>query len=343
MRTVELSSHEDRSLRLTVHITDLLANSRWNVFGGHFMAPYPRKPVTKYWRVICRTDLVIPRAGNRIFRVFTTILKDKSSVFADMFSFPQPSVPGDVETIGGVPVVNMHDDPKELEVFLRAIFDAKPKETLLLQCFILLINMMFTSFVVVHWNICPQCSEDYHDGSTASYTFHSFVDGVLKTIKVLVEVDALWMLPDAYYSLFRPGLRAILSAGASWDGLGKSEKTNRLRLFSHSVQLQPCTTSLSFLSLSSIEDSPCKDPRICNRARLTAIRTHPWAGNYDLLDAWDENDWHALEFEGLCEKCLKEAKGLYKRAKQKFWDELPQLFDLPDWATLKQMRDAVMA
>lgn len=111
--------------------------------------------------------------------------------------------------------------------------------------------------------------EDYHDGSTASYTFHSFADGVLKTIKVLVEVDALWMLPDAYYSLFSPGLQAILSAGASWDGLGKSEKTNRLRLFSHSVQMQPCTTSLSFLSLSSIEDPPCKDPRICNQDRAS--------------------------------------------------------------------------
>jgi hypothetical protein len=37
MRTVELSSHDDRSLLLTVHITDLLANSRWNVFGGTFL------------------------------------------------------------------------------------------------------------------------------------------------------------------------------------------------------------------------------------------------------------------------------------------------------------------
>jgi hypothetical protein len=67
-------------------------------------------------------DLVILRAGNHIFRVLTTVLKERSPVFASMFAFPQPPGP-ESETIGGVPVVNMHDDPSELELFLKAMFD----------------------------------------------------------------------------------------------------------------------------------------------------------------------------------------------------------------------------
>jgi hypothetical protein len=73
------------------------------------------------------SDLVILQAGARIFRVFTAILREKSPVFADMFSFPQPSDPqsADDQTLDRVPVVKMHDDPAELEVFLKAIFDSR--------------------------------------------------------------------------------------------------------------------------------------------------------------------------------------------------------------------------
>lgn len=69
-------------------------------------------------------DLVILQVGSRIFRVFTSILKEKSPVFADMFAVPQPPS-ADREAIDGVPVVRMHDDPNELEMFLRAMFDAR--------------------------------------------------------------------------------------------------------------------------------------------------------------------------------------------------------------------------
>ncbi|KAF7356138.1 BTB domain-containing protein [Mycena venus] len=88
--------------------------------------------------------------------------------------------------------------------------------------------------------------------------------------------------------------------------------------------MQPCTTILSFLSLSKTEESLCKSPD-------------------DVLDAWEEYEWEYLEDNGFCGRCLEEARGLHRQAQQKFWDELPNLFDLPDWATLEQMRDTVTA
>lgn len=69
-------------------------------------------------------DLVVLRVQSRVFRVFVAILKKKSSVFADMFSFPQPPS-SDLDTIEGFPVVTLHDDPEEMEVFLKAIFDSE--------------------------------------------------------------------------------------------------------------------------------------------------------------------------------------------------------------------------
>jgi hypothetical protein len=77
--------------------------------------------VEKLW---FSTDAVILRAQTRIFRVFAAILKAKSSVFASMFTMPKPPS-SDMETMDGVPVVTLHDDPDDLEVFLQAIFDSE--------------------------------------------------------------------------------------------------------------------------------------------------------------------------------------------------------------------------
>jgi hypothetical protein len=46
-------------------------------------------------------------------------------------ALPQPPESEEGETIRGVPVVNMHDDPAELELFLKAMFD--PEYTALLR------------------------------------------------------------------------------------------------------------------------------------------------------------------------------------------------------------------
>ncbi|KAJ6592181.1 hypothetical protein DFH09DRAFT_1415107 [Mycena vulgaris] len=67
--------------------------------------------------------VVVLKADTRIFRVFAAILKAQSSVFADMFTFPQPSS-ADTEIMEGFPVLKLHDNPDEIAVFLKAIFDS---------------------------------------------------------------------------------------------------------------------------------------------------------------------------------------------------------------------------
>ncbi|KAJ7304565.1 hypothetical protein DFH08DRAFT_793749 [Mycena albidolilacea] len=294
-------------------------------------------------------DLVILRAGNHIFRVFTTVLKERSSVFASMFAFPQPPTP-ESETIGGVPVVNMHDDPAQLEFFLKAMFDPTfflppPAKT---ELDVVLGVLRLSNKYDVHF-LCRRALEhlgtvhcmrlkDYHpDDSIATYDHlsdGSLIDGYLKTIKILVEVGALWMLPDAYFALYPVDLLGLIRA-ASWDGLGDSEKANCLRVFSHKVRMQPACALLEFLSAA---ETSCKVPNNCNRARQEAIRDHAWSSNLDIVDAWSEYGWAYLA-EGLCELCLQEARDVYEQAKQNFWDDLPALFDLPDWATLEQLRE----
>ncbi|KAJ6478048.1 hypothetical protein C8R47DRAFT_1198561 [Mycena vitilis] len=93
------------------------------------MTANPGSDLHKVGPLWLSAEAVILRAQDRIFRVFVAILKEKSSVFADMFAFPQPPS-SDTETMDGVPVVTLHDDPVELEVFLKAIFGVCASPTL---------------------------------------------------------------------------------------------------------------------------------------------------------------------------------------------------------------------
>jgi hypothetical protein len=64
---------------------------------------------------------VVLQAGSRQFRVYRGILCAHSSVFSDMFSFPQPS---SEEKFEGIPLVQMPDSPSDLYYFLKTLHDA---------------------------------------------------------------------------------------------------------------------------------------------------------------------------------------------------------------------------
>ncbi|KAJ7148521.1 hypothetical protein C8R43DRAFT_1009214 [Mycena crocata] len=302
-------------------------------------------------------DLVILQAGNHQFRVFTVILKEKSSVFADMFAFPQPHSQSQathsplLEAVDGVPVVTMHDDPLELEVFLKAIFDSDyfmpPPAAIKFDAVIGILRLSHK--YDVHFlrrralehlgTMYFSRLEDYRLVSGAAYEIDSALQGNLKTIQVAAEVGALWLLPDAYYSLGYENVESVVTVGASWDRLGELQKRNCLRVFSHETQIQPFLKTLSFLTLSKTAASEtCEDWVACNVARLASLRQGHWSTR-DVIRAWNDVDWSILRVNGLCALCVEEAKELYQQEKVKFWGQLPNMFGLPEWDKLVEMRE----
>lgn len=63
---------------------------------------------------------VVLQAQSTQFRVHRSTLSLHSSVFRDMFQFPQPSDRHDVD---GCPVVHVTDDPKDFEQVLKVVYD----------------------------------------------------------------------------------------------------------------------------------------------------------------------------------------------------------------------------
>jgi len=60
--------------------------------------------------------------GYSLFRVHKSILAKNSPVFADMFTL---STPDCADFYDGVPVVQLHDDPKDLEQFLGFLYNPR--------------------------------------------------------------------------------------------------------------------------------------------------------------------------------------------------------------------------
>lgn len=59
------------------------------------------------------------QAESKQFRVLRSILSENSSVFADMFTVPQPV---DGELVDGCPIVHVSDTAEDLHHVLKALF-----------------------------------------------------------------------------------------------------------------------------------------------------------------------------------------------------------------------------
>jgi hypothetical protein len=78
----------------------------------------PRR-VEKLW---FRDGTLVLVTDTLLFRVYSGLLAQESPIFDDMVRLPQPA---DEETIEGCPVVRLSDNGRDVEYFLKALFDYK--------------------------------------------------------------------------------------------------------------------------------------------------------------------------------------------------------------------------
>ncbi|KAJ7464373.1 hypothetical protein FB451DRAFT_1263351 [Mycena latifolia] len=297
-------------------------------------------------------EVVVLRADTRIFRVFAAILKAQSSVFADMFTFPQPAS-AEMETMDGFPVVKLHDDSEEVEVFLKAIFDSSffmPFPANPHFDHVVGILRLAHKYDVPYLRrralehlgvVFPTSLSEYDaDPRTDGRTIRNGDFPHMSTvIKVAAEVNALWLLPFAYYRLCNNPIASIMS-GPWWTALGNKERT--ACYLGYVAQIQYFPKAVGFLSASSSETTDCDDWAECNRALLSIA-----SGNLAYLSMTEPLEtglrlWQELEY-GVCGSCLKAAQVHREADRQEFWNQLPQMFGLPGWEELQEMRRAALS
>ncbi|KAF7369824.1 BTB domain-containing protein [Mycena venus] len=291
-------------------------------------------------------DVVIIRAQTHIFRVFAAILKEKSSVFADMFTFPQPSSgtsDTNVETMEGFPVVALHDDPAEIEVFLKAIFDSEFFMPPPAQCnvedalgILRLAHKYDVPYLrrraLEHLGLVYPTRLSEFDSRQGNPDAHSFA-----TIVTATEVGALWLLPVPYYNTCRFDLSHLIKS-RRWLDLGEEQRATCLIAYAALVQQFP--KIYNFLHLSRGQGDDCEDWARCNKVRLDiGFAIIPAFGPFANcpLDSCPEALWSAIKAT-TCDSCVTESESLHAAAREECWDQLPKMFGLPGWDELEEMR-----
>jgi hypothetical protein len=159
------------------------------------------------------------------------------------------------------------------------------------------------------------------------------------------EVEATWILPWAFYGL-----------SANFDKIGAAIFTGNV---GNPLWL-PVDDQASFLkghnwqTTSTAADAPrflwhplnipgCEDPSGCHTQRLNAMeaaREGLEYGSSIFFDIWREEEWDYLQ--GVCPTCLRALRNTHTATRRAFFDKLPEMYNLPSWAQLEQLRtDAI--
>ncbi|KAJ6567043.1 hypothetical protein B0H19DRAFT_717201 [Mycena capillaripes] len=325
--------------------------------------PIEPQPVQELW---FEDGNIVIEAGKSQYRVYQAFLAARSSVFQDMFAFPQPP---DSELFEGCPLVRLPDPDVEVTPFLKAIFDSDffmpfPAQTdfdTIVGC-LRLSHKYGVDYLrrraLVHFSSAypttlslfdSMVAASYGDGENPGWSWEVPPDPAfrIRAIQLAREVEATWILPKALYTLSVAfsDLGTAIFNGAVYKNVPThlSSQDQVAFLNGHDIQRNATAVDgLGFLS-SPFDIMGCVHPSRCHSERLAVIesnreiiRVRPSR----LLDIWDPDDWHMLQ--DVCPTCLVVLKRTHEDTREAFWAKLPEIYDLPSWEELEHMKAAAI-
>ncbi|KAJ6453340.1 hypothetical protein C8R45DRAFT_1112508 [Mycena sanguinolenta] len=220
------------------------------------------------------------------------MLAARSSVFETMFEFPPSTLHGD-QIMDGSPVVTLHDSAAEVEVLFRAIFDSAR------TYFVPPPSSVDADVTLGILRLSHKYAVDYiyarpHQKQTL--VFH------LKALPVLIEVDALWVLPLAYYAIGTYTVAELRSAGIFWDTLPSRLRETCLPLAG--IQLQAAINVNNFIADECQGGGDVQyDCSLAKLEHITRMITRRVIMSQDPLAEYNDADWDA-EANMICAVCL---------------------------------------
>ncbi|KZP19012.1 hypothetical protein FIBSPDRAFT_828576 [Athelia psychrophila] len=298
---------------------------------------------------------VVLQAQNTHFKVYRGVLAQISSVFKDMFSFPQPPS-AEMELIDGCPVVHLSDRAEDVRYLLQAIFqreyvaDGEKIPFAVLSAFLSLggkyeisklrveaMKKLYREFPITLAGTDSVCRKwvAISPGGNRS---------MFMELAILARKEGVFsVLPYLLYQCCRSySVTSILEGAVGKDGrkLLLSHQDQLACLVGHRrlCEVQAKTTFMwaydkDFIS-ATCASSDCHHARqqfllSSNLSPVPAI-----AG----LSRWQDNPSFS---EGLCESCAMKAVVQHNVGRAIFWQKLPVLLGLPSWTELKKEREAV--
>ncbi|KAF7370394.1 BTB domain-containing protein [Mycena sanguinolenta] len=298
-------------------------------------APAPTS-ITHSERLWFADGNVVLQAGNTQFRVHWGVLALHSSVFRGMQGLPQPP---EQPSVDGCPVVELSDGTDDVECLLKALYI--PQKTLPLAAVGALIRLgrkydvkdLLDSAVARIGARFPTSLSKY-DASYIWDTIEWYKGIELDAVTLLSENGIFTALPSAYY-------RAVDGEflGNLLDGIPKDDGTRATLL---QADLRRCAVGQQRIFLKQFEPGytfgwarkwdfdDCPSSAVCRASRGQILNSY-----MEAFDTWALVEPRPFSEYNLCAACSQHAKESMTAGRKKFWQELPEIFDLPAWNELK--------
>ncbi|KAK7017627.1 BTB domain-containing protein [Favolaschia claudopus] len=282
------------------------------------------------------TDIIVIRAENKIFRVLSSILAAKSSVF------PRYTEKIDV-SCSICPIFARNN-------ILHSYFMPSPAPVHMKDLLAVLrlshkYDVPYLHRRALHHLITEGWYRETYrlDESETKHVTYIDVGSPIDALSVALaaaEVNARWLLPYAYYRAGTYPVQKLSGAplmeGETRDCAVKALVAHTylacgvLRMNSHLTEQSPPTC---------VDSSKCDG---CRKINLCALWGYLSVGGFThplrQLDVISRN----MEKNGMCSYCLEDAKTKQHEAATKFWDDLPGILGLPSWDELHAMNRAAM-
>ncbi|KAJ7634514.1 hypothetical protein FB45DRAFT_909072 [Roridomyces roridus] len=303
---------------------------------------------------LVRSDIWLPfgdivlQAESTQFRVNRDNLTRHSSVFADMFSVPQPP---NEPTVEGCPVVVLSgDSAKDWELLLGVLygsFEDKEMRPVAEIAAMLRLGRKY-GIAAAEANAVQRLHYEYPADlnawiKIADSPFKKIQDesgAMFQVLSLAYEFGIRSSIPLMAYLCFMHSkpLEQIFTGIARSDGscvVLPAELRETLAIgFERIMGAQ--RGIYSWLDDGTVVPSDsCKKSVECTRARQAMHENLAWDDDTGLyccfaLETWDSDWTHTY-----CKTCFKAAKSAFVASRSSIWESLPGFFGLPDWADLK--------
>ncbi|KZP14498.1 hypothetical protein FIBSPDRAFT_935715 [Athelia psychrophila] len=298
---------------------------------------------------------VILEAEATQFKVYRGALAEASSVFKDMFSFPQPASET-IRAVEGCSVVQLSDTAEDVTFILQALYQRKyvafgGKTGAKLPFGIVSAFLRLGQ----KYDIRPL----YFEGRNRAFEDIPVTLAVHDSLKDRTAVDSTELIPlvalarktgllsTLPYLLYRCCVEYSAKKLMAYGPAMPDQSTDTLShqdqlacLAGHPViykaQAHTTYTWLSTVQINML--GTCARPKLCKEAKRTIrLQTFRLVPKIIALDLWSSD-----LSTGLCKECSSIAHAKHDAGRAEFWEQLPAIFDLPPWSELLKERPDII-
>ncbi|KAJ7233718.1 hypothetical protein B0H12DRAFT_167140 [Mycena haematopus] len=290
---------------------------------------------------------LIIQAGTHLFRIFRGMLVKHSLVFEELLSSQNLST---YEVFDGCPILVVPQDGIAVGHFLAAIYNPNSFDQLISRIEFDAIAAVFCLSTIYQIPGLPRKAltllSSAYPTSLAEFVDVGFGpsycrDHILPVIQFAREHSIDCILPLAFYRYCLEMTGDTQAYGVEYGGvrvvLGLADQKRCYD--AHSAMCAANKAAVLDGYATRVSDVGCTGGTECQTSRLhEGAKLLPRLGSLpDILLSW------APQADSqLCSGCLKKMQQWDLHLRQSFWDDLPCLFDLPDWAVLNQLKSATL-